>query len=100
MCVTQDDWTRLCAYLGNPEWTASPLFADRLMRAFLPLAFRRPVTKVLEDYYVKLVHAALDFAPVRRARYLLPTMRDANLPLVRREIETNIQLKAAGIKVN
>lgn len=34
--------------------------ADRLMRAFLPLAFRRPVTKELEDYYVKIVHTALD----------------------------------------
>lgn len=34
--------------------------ADRLMRAFLPLAFRRPVPKELADYYVKLVHAALD----------------------------------------
>lgn len=34
--------------------------ADRLMRAFLPTAFRRPVAKELEDYYVKIVHAALD----------------------------------------
>jgi mono/diheme cytochrome c family protein len=34
--------------------------ADRLMRAFLPLAFRRPATKELVDYYIKLVHAALD----------------------------------------
>jgi hypothetical protein len=34
--------------------------ADRLMRTFLPLAFRRPVTKEIEDYYVKLVHDALD----------------------------------------
>ena len=34
--------------------------ADRLMRAFLPLAFRRPVSKELEHYYVKIVHTALD----------------------------------------
>jgi mono/diheme cytochrome c family protein len=34
--------------------------AGRLMRSFLPLAFRRPVAKELEDYYVKMVHAALD----------------------------------------
>ena len=34
-----------------------------------------------------LVHAQLDFAAVRRARYRLPTVRDANLPLVQREIE-------------
>ena len=32
------------------------------------------------------VHARLDFADVRRARYRLPTVRDANLPLVGREI--------------
>jgi hypothetical protein len=34
--------------------------ADRLMRAFLPTAFRRPVSKELEDYYVQLVLAELD----------------------------------------
>ena len=35
----------------------------------------------------ELVRAELDFDDVRRARYLLPTVRDANLPLVQREIE-------------
>ena len=30
------------------------------MRSFLPLAFRRPVPVELQDYYVKMVHAALD----------------------------------------
>ena len=35
----------------------------------------------------QLVHARIDFADVRRARYLLPTVRDANVPLVRRELE-------------
>lgn len=34
--------------------------AERLMRAFLPQAFRRPVSADLQDYYVKMVHAALD----------------------------------------
>ena len=34
--------------------------ADRLIREFLPLAFRRPVAKELADYYVKIVHTALD----------------------------------------
>ena len=34
--------------------------AERLMRAFLPVAFRRPVSKELQDYYVKMVHGALD----------------------------------------
>jgi hypothetical protein len=33
--------------------------ARRLMRSFLPLTFRRPVRKELEDYYVKLVQTAL-----------------------------------------
>ena len=35
----------------------------------------------------ELVRTSMDFAAVRRARYLLPTVRDANLPLVQREIE-------------
>jgi mono/diheme cytochrome c family protein len=34
--------------------------AERLMRDFLPHAFRRPVGKELQDYYVKMVLAALD----------------------------------------
>ncbi len=34
-----------------------------------------------------LVRAELDFEQVRRARYLLPTVRDANLALVKREVE-------------
>jgi hypothetical protein len=34
--------------------------ADRLMKAFLPVAFRRPVSRDLQDYYVKMVHNALD----------------------------------------
>ena len=35
----------------------------------------------------ELVRAVVDFAEVRRARYLLPTLRDANLPLLKREID-------------
>lgn len=34
-----------------------------------------------------LVSTELDFEQVRRARYLLPTVRDANLPLLQREID-------------
>jgi len=34
--------------------------ADRLVRAFLPLAFRRPVSAHLAGHYVKLVHDQLD----------------------------------------
>lgn len=33
-----------------------------------------------------LVHARIDFADVRRARFHLPTLRDANTPLVQREL--------------
>jgi len=40
-----------------------------------------------EDEREQLVHACVDFADVRRARYLLPTVRDANVPLLRRELE-------------
>ncbi len=35
----------------------------------------------------QLVRAQLDFENVRRSRYQLPTVRDSNLPLVRRELE-------------
>jgi predicted amidohydrolase len=42
-----------------------------------------------------LVRARVDFGEVRRARYLLPTVRDANLPLVQREIE-RIALRPAS----
>jgi len=35
----------------------------------------------------ELVHAQLDYDDVRRARYLLPTLRDGRLLLVRRELE-------------
>jgi mono/diheme cytochrome c family protein len=34
--------------------------ARRLLRSLLPLAFRRPVTNELLDYYVKLAHASLE----------------------------------------
>ena len=34
--------------------------AERLMRAFLPVAFRRPVDEKLQQYYVKLIHDGLD----------------------------------------
>ncbi len=34
--------------------------AKRLMQSFLPLAFRRPVSAELQDYYVQIVLAALD----------------------------------------
>jgi hypothetical protein len=34
--------------------------AERLMRSFLPQAFRRPVSEDLQQYYVKTVLAALD----------------------------------------
>jgi predicted amidohydrolase len=35
----------------------------------------------------QLAHASVDFADIRRARYLLPTVRDANVRLLRRELE-------------
>jgi hypothetical protein len=34
--------------------------AERLLRSFLPVAFRRPVAEGLQQYYIKLVHAALE----------------------------------------
>ncbi len=43
-----------------------------------------------------LVHARVDFAAVRRARYRLPTVRDANLPLVQREIDRILHNKVGS----
>ncbi len=34
--------------------------AERLIRAFLPRAFRRPVSEEVQQHFVKLVHAKLD----------------------------------------
>ena len=42
-----------------------------------------------------LVQARIDYADVRRARYLLPTLRDADLPLVQREIDRIVARLAA-----
>ncbi len=39
----------------------------------------------------EMVHAQLNFGDVRRARYLLPTVRDSNVPLVHREIGRLLQ---------
>src|SRR5262249_37176911 len=53
----------LDSYIYDPLVVASAKpreDAERLMRAFLPLAFRRPVDEELQQYYVKLVHAELD----------------------------------------
>jgi len=44
----------------------------------------------------ELVVATLDYRQVRRARYLLPTVRDANLPLVLREIERLARSECTG----
>ena len=44
----------------------------------------------------ELVRAQLDFDHVRRARYLLPTVRDANLPLLQREIARMLAFRSPG----
>ncbi|MEP6608486.1 MAG: nitrilase-related carbon-nitrogen hydrolase [Burkholderiaceae bacterium] len=46
----------------------------------------------------QLVYAQLDFELVRRARYLLPTRRDVNLPLVRRELERLTQGDSSSLR--
>ncbi len=53
----------LDAYIYDPLVVASAkphTDAERLMRAFLPVAFRKPVPEELQQYYIKLVHTALD----------------------------------------
>ena len=43
-----------------------------------------------------LVRARIDFADVRRARYRLPTVRDANTSLVQRELARIASARAAA----
>ena len=50
-------------YKGDSQRVASAdprADAERLMRSFLPQAFRRPVSRSLQDYYVQIVLDALD----------------------------------------
>ena len=47
----------------------------------------------------ELVRAHVHYADVRRARYLLPTVRDANLPLVQREVERIAQLELGYVEL-
>jgi len=42
----------------------------------------------------ELLRAEIDFEIVRRARYLLPTLRDADLPLLRRELDRLMKAQA------
>lgn len=53
-------------------------------------AFGRPLAQAV-GRGEQLVQARLDFEQVRQARYLLPTLRDANLPLVQREMQRVLQ---------
>jgi hypothetical protein len=54
---------------GEAQWHADPLVPDsanpkedaaRLIRAFLPRAFRRPVSEEMQQHYVQKVHGKLD----------------------------------------
>jgi hypothetical protein len=67
---------------GSGEYANWPLIAistdpkadaDRLIRGFLPLAFRRPVAEDLASHYVSLVHGRIDkgesFDEAMRAGY-------------------------------
>jgi predicted amidohydrolase len=47
--------------------------------------FGRTLAKASTDRE-ELTQASIEFEAVRRARYLLPTVRDANLPMIEREI--------------
>lgn len=62
-----DGWTKLPPMDGQfAKWPLIPVTtdakgdADRLIRDFLPRAFRRPVSEALAGHYAKLVHTQLD----------------------------------------
>ncbi|HEY3178318.1 MAG TPA: nitrilase-related carbon-nitrogen hydrolase [Casimicrobiaceae bacterium] len=59
-------------------------------------SFGRTLTQAKRDAE-DLVRARVDFDEVRRARFLLPTVRDANLPLLQREIERIARRSASQV---
>ena len=76
VCVTEDEWHRLLAFLGHPEWADSPLFADRLVRAehndaLLPLLEAELAGREVYPTYLALQAARVPCAPVAEMRDLL-----------------------------
>jgi hypothetical protein len=63
---SKDDWKKWSVpgeynkYPLTPVTREPKVDADRLIRSFLPLAFRRPVSEELAAHYVKIVHDQLD----------------------------------------
>ncbi|MCE9531944.1 MAG: DUF1592 domain-containing protein [Planctomycetes bacterium] len=62
----KDDWRKWSVPGEYSKYPLTPVSrepkkdAERLVRAFLPLAFRRPPTEVQAAHYVKIVHDQLD----------------------------------------
>ncbi len=76
LTVTEDDWARLLAFLGNPDWAGSPLFADRLVRAenndaLLSLIEAELAGRTVHDTYVALQKMRIPSAPISEMKNLL-----------------------------
>ena len=76
VCVTEDEWRRLIAFLGTPDWADSPLFADRLVRAenndaLLPLLEAELAGREVYPTYLALQGARVPCAPVAEMQDLL-----------------------------
>ena len=76
LTVTEDDWARLVAFLGTPDWADSPLFADRVLRAehndaLLLLIEAEFAGRAVYDTYVALQQHRIPSAPISEMTDLL-----------------------------
>ncbi|MFN0146349.1 MAG: CaiB/BaiF CoA transferase family protein [Dehalococcoidia bacterium] len=76
VAVTEDDWKRLLAFLGNPDWAESELFADRMARAasndaLLPLIESELAGRTVAETYAALQEIRVPCAPINGMKQLL-----------------------------
>jgi crotonobetainyl-CoA:carnitine CoA-transferase CaiB-like acyl-CoA transferase len=76
VCVTEADWRALISFLGEPDWAASELFADRVVRAtgndaLLALIENEMVGRTVAETYAALQEIRVPCAPINDMRQLL-----------------------------
>jgi benzylsuccinate CoA-transferase BbsF subunit len=74
--VTEDEWQRLVAFLGSPDWAGSVLFADRLLRAtnndgLLALIESELAGRTVQETFAALQDVRVPCAPVSEMASLL-----------------------------
>lgn len=96
VCVTEDEWKRLLDFLGNPEWAASPLFENRLIRAenndaLLSLIETELAGRMVLETYHAMQARRIPCTPVNEMKDLL-----ANEHLKAREAFVTVEHPKAG----